>query len=201
MDNYKNVDGNVSCFHDEQEPVCIYMRYSSDGQKENSIDYQRKNNISFCVMKNYRVVNEYIDRACTGTNTRREGFQKLVEDAQNHPEWKKILVYKYNRIFRNDTEATYYRDFFRDLGIEIVSVILGESVFAIDLASISYIGREESIAGYGSSPPYNEKTLKLCGFKVFLLPKNRPFTALEFCTNFEAFKRYSYGKNYDEKSA
>ena len=79
--------------------------------------------------------------------------------------------------------------------------ILGESVFAIDLASISYIGSAESITGHGSSPPYNEKTLKLCGFKVFLLPKNRHSTALEFCTNFEAFKRYSYGKNNDEKSA
>ena len=143
MDNYKNVDCNVSCFHDEPEPICLYMRFSCDGQKENSIDYQRKNNISYCVMKNYRVVNEYIDRAHTGTNTRREGFQKLVEDAQNHPEWKKILVYKYNRIFRNDTEATYYRDFFRDLGIEIVSVtqpygnapegdLMGTITFAFD---------------------------------------------------------------------
>ncbi|MBQ5328616.1 MAG: recombinase family protein [Oscillospiraceae bacterium] len=52
-----------------------------------------------------------------------------------------------------------------------------------------------------TAPPNIEKTLKLCGFKVFLLPKNRPFTALEFCTKFRAFKRYSYGKNYDEKSA
>ena len=47
--------------------------------------------------------------------------------------------------------------------------ILGESVFAIDLASISYIGREESPDSHGSSPPYNEKTLKLCGFKFFFI--------------------------------
>ena len=35
----------------------------------------------------------------------------------------------------------------------LTEAILGESVFAIDLASISYIGREESITGHGSSPP------------------------------------------------
>ena len=134
---------NEKNFADEQEPVVIYMRYSSDGQKENSIDYQRKNNISYCVMKNYRVVREYIDRACTGTNTRRDGFQRLLEDAQNSPEWRKILVYKYNRLFRNDAEATHYRDLFRDLGIEIVSVtqpfgngpegdLMGTITFAFD---------------------------------------------------------------------
>ena len=35
----------------------------------------------------------------------------------------------------------------------LTEAILGESAFAIDLASISYIEREESIAGHGSSPP------------------------------------------------
>ena len=49
--------------------------------------------------------------------------------------------------------------------------IQGESGFAIDLAGISYIVSKESPDSHGSSPPYNEKTLKLCGFKVFLLPK------------------------------
>lgn len=49
--------------------------------------------------------------------------------------------------------------------------ILGESGFAIDLAGISYIVSKESPDSHRSSPPYNEKTLKLCGFKVFLLPK------------------------------
>ena len=53
----------------------------------------------------------------------------------------------------------------------LTEAILDESGFAIDLASISYIGSAESITGHGSSPPYNEKTLKLCGFKVFLLSK------------------------------
>ena len=83
----------------------------------------------------------------------------------------------------------------------LTEAVLGESVFTIDLASISYIEREESISGHGPSPPKHEKTLKLCGFKVFLLPKNRHSAALEFYTEFRAFKRYSYGKNYDEKSA
>ena len=80
----------------------------------------------------------------------------------------------------------------------LTKAILGESVFAIDLASISYIGSEESPDSHGSSPPYNEKTLKLCGFKVFLLPKNRHSTALEFCANFEAFSNYCVVNHYDK---
>ena len=39
----------------------------------------------------------------------------------------------------------------------LTKAILGESAFAIDLASISYIGREESIAGHGSSPPCKKR--------------------------------------------
>ncbi|MBQ6700732.1 MAG: recombinase family protein [Oscillospiraceae bacterium] len=141
--DYQRLKHYEAEFVEEQEPVVFYMRFSSDGQKENSIEYQRRNNLSYCIMKNYRVEKEYIDRAKTGTNDRREGFQKLLEDAKNHPEWKKIIVYKYNRIFRNETEAVQYRAFFRDLGIEIISVtqlfgntpegdLMGTITFAFD---------------------------------------------------------------------
>ena len=52
----------------------------------------------------------------------------------------------------------------------LTEAILGESVFAIDIASISYIGREESIAGHGSSPPY-KKRLNYAVKPFFVLQK------------------------------
>ena len=49
--------------------------------------------------------------------------------------------------------------------------ILGESGFGIDLASISYIGREESITGHGSSPPC-KKRLNYAVKPFFYFPKS-----------------------------
>lgn len=49
--------------------VCVYARYSSDSQTEQSIDGQLRVCKEFCERNGYTVVKEYIDRAMTGTST------------------------------------------------------------------------------------------------------------------------------------
>ena len=93
-----------------------------------------------------------------------------------------IAYWRNGLICRTYCTGHHHRSFSQQ---RLIKAILGKPGFAIDLASISYIGREESITGHGSSPPNIKKTLKLCGFKVFLLPKNRPLQRLNFVPNSE----------------
>jgi len=127
--NFDNVDElNDSIFeslfgeNEDREPVALYMRYSSDNQTENSIKYQRAALRSYCLNHNMRIVREYADRERTGKNDKRLEFQRLIEDAQKKPRWKKVLVYKLNRYFRNAKSAIAYDDVFADHGIEVISV-------------------------------------------------------------------------------
>lgn len=93
-----------------------------------------------------------------------------------------LRMYKDFNFCRTYCVGHRYRSFSQQ---RFTESILSESVFAVDLASISYIESEESPAGHGSSPPKYKKTLKLCGFKVFLLPKNRNLQRLNFILNSE----------------
>lgn len=105
---------------DEKIPVVAYMRYSSDNQNEKSIKYQRDAITAYA--KSYNIVTEYVDEACTGTNDRRAGFQKLMHDARLCPQWSKILVYDLSRFARNNNDATKYLAELEDLDIEVISV-------------------------------------------------------------------------------
>lgn len=105
-----------------KENVVVYMRYSSNNQDVQSIEYQRDAIGIYALNKGYVVSAEYIDEARTGTNDRREGFQELLTDARLKPKWSKILVYDLSRFTRNNLDAIKYTAELDDLGIKIVSV-------------------------------------------------------------------------------
>lgn len=64
-----------------------YMRYSSDNQNETSIEYQRIAIEAYCDRNGIELVGEYVDEAYSGTNDKRPGFQDLIRDALDKPEW------------------------------------------------------------------------------------------------------------------
>ena len=99
-----------------------YMRYSSDNQTENSIQYQRNAIIAYCYQKNITLLHEYVDEAFTATNDRRPQFQAMIKDALNKPEWDTILVYDLSRFARNNSDAVYYTNQLNDVDIELVSI-------------------------------------------------------------------------------
>ena len=59
----------------------IYARYSSDNQREESIDAQLRICRRHCADRNYRIIHEYIDEAFTATNDRRPDYQQMIKDA------------------------------------------------------------------------------------------------------------------------
>ena len=102
---------------------CVaYMRYSTDNQTENSIEYQRAAIEKYCTQNGFTLQREFVDEAISATSDRRSSFQQMVKEAQNSPDWATVLVYDFSRIFRNVSDAIQYKKSLGDIGIQIISV-------------------------------------------------------------------------------
>ena len=64
--------------------AAIYARYSSSGQNDASIEQQIEECKTYAAHNNLTVVSEYEDRAMTGRNDRRPGFQRMIRAAERH---------------------------------------------------------------------------------------------------------------------
>ena len=58
----------------------IYARYSSDNQKEESIDGQLRECKSYAERNGIKIINSYIDRALSAKTDNRPQFQKMIHD-------------------------------------------------------------------------------------------------------------------------
>ena len=99
-----------------------YARYSSTNQNEMSIETQLANIFRYAAQKKLQICATYTDEARTGTNDRRPGFQKMIEDAKANPPWSHILVYDLSRFARNTIDAGLYTADLEDRDIDIISV-------------------------------------------------------------------------------
>ena len=84
----------------------VYARYSSAGQKEQSIDGQIAAAQKYAELKGYTIIHEYIDRAMTGRNDNRDDFQRMLSDTAKKS-FGVIVVWKVDRFGRNREEITF----------------------------------------------------------------------------------------------
>ena len=102
--------------------AAIYARYSSHKQQELSIEGQLREIQEYCQKKDLKVVRAYIDRAKSGrTSTKRTEFRRMLEDAKRG-EFDTIVVYKFNRFFRNLTEQVITMEDLRKVSVTMQSV-------------------------------------------------------------------------------
>ena len=59
----------------------IYARYSSDAQREESIDAQIRENKVFAERHGIEIVGTYIDRALSAKTDNRPEFQRMIKDS------------------------------------------------------------------------------------------------------------------------
>lgn len=100
----------------------IYARYSSDSQTEQSIEGQVRVCKQFAEKNDLLVVDQYIDRATTGTNDNRAAFQQMLRDSKK-AQWGAVIVYKLDRFARNKYESVVNRKKLKDNGVELVSAM------------------------------------------------------------------------------
>ncbi len=98
----------------------IYARYSSDRQTEQSIEGQVRVCNDYAERNNILIVNQYIDRATTGTNDNRAAFQQMMKDSDKKA-WDFVLVYKLDRFSRNKYEMAMHKKTLKDNGIKLIS--------------------------------------------------------------------------------
>ena len=68
----------------------IYARYSSDNQREESIEGQVRECKEFAEKNDIVIIGEYIDRALTAKTDNRPNFQKMIKDSAKH-----VFVFSY----------------------------------------------------------------------------------------------------------
>lgn len=106
----------------EKIKVVGYARFSSFNQRDESITAQNRFIAMYADNHNMEVVNWYADEAKTGKTMDRPEFQRLLNDAKNNPEFKAIIVHKFDRFSRNTEDTLHYKNLFKDYGIEVISV-------------------------------------------------------------------------------
>ncbi|MGL6167576.1 MAG: recombinase family protein, partial [Fusobacteriaceae bacterium] len=107
---------------DEPINVVCYIRFSSDNQKEESVDAQLRAISAYCKGNNYIIREKYIDRAQSGTTDKRPEFQRMISDAEKG-EFKYVIVHKLDRFSRNRYDSIIYKKKLQSLGIRVISVL------------------------------------------------------------------------------
>lgn len=99
-----------------------YARYSSDNQREESIDAQLRAIHNYAEENGITIIHEYIDRAQSGTNANREDFLQMLNDSKNH-EFEMVIVHKLDRFARNRYDSAFSRKKLQDNGVKVFSVL------------------------------------------------------------------------------
>ncbi len=100
----------------------LYARFSSDNQREESIDAQIRAIREYASKNNIIIVGQYIDRARSATTDNRPEFLKMVKDAQDG-RFEMVIVHKLDRFARNRYDSAHYRHQLRKFGVSLRSVV------------------------------------------------------------------------------
>lgn len=100
----------------------IYARFSSERQRDESIEDQVQVCRLFAKNEGMKVVEVYADRAVSGRTADREAFQRMVADSAEG-RFGTVLVYKLDRFARDRFDSALYRHKLRDNGVTLMSAM------------------------------------------------------------------------------
>ena len=98
----------------------IYARYSSDNQREESIEGQIRECNAYAEKQGLTVLSTYIDRAFSAKTDNRPEFQRMVKDSGKHL-FDAIIVWKLDRFARNRYDSAHYKAILRKNGVKVLS--------------------------------------------------------------------------------
>ena len=186
----------------------IYARYSSDNQREESIEDQIRECTAYAEKNGITVVKHYIDRALSAKTDNRPDFQQMIKDSEKRL-FDIVLVWKLDRFARNRYDSAHYeyqleRNHVKlvsatepisdsPAGIMVKSMLTGMAeYYSAELSEKVVRGMTENVL----KGKYNGGTIPI-GFKVdeekfFQIdPLKAPFVV-------EAFQRYNDGATMKE---
>lgn len=98
-----------------------YARFSSENQREESIDAQIRAIKYYANQYGYEIVGIYSDRAKSGRTTDRPQFLQMIKDS-GKGEFEAVIVHKLDRFSRDSTDTAYYERKLKINGVELISV-------------------------------------------------------------------------------
>ena len=115
----------------------IYARYSSDNQREESIEGQIRECTAYAKKNGITIVKHYIDRAISAKTDNRPQFQQMIKDSDKKL-FDIVLVWKLDRFARNRYDSARYKTQLKKNGVKLVSAteIISEGPEGIILESV-----------------------------------------------------------------
>ncbi len=115
----------------------IYARYSSDSQREASIEGQLRDCKDYAEKNGITVVGTYIDRAYSAKTDDRPDFQRMIKDSGKKI-FDVVLVWKLDRFARNRYDSARYKTQLKKNGVKLMSAteIISEGPEGIILESV-----------------------------------------------------------------
>ena len=100
--------------------VVIYARYSSDNQREESIEGQIRECTAFAEKNGITILRHYIDQAFSAKTDNRPEFQNMVKDSGKRL-FDLVIVWKLDRFARNRYDSARYKATLKKNGVKVVS--------------------------------------------------------------------------------
>lgn len=186
----------------------IYARYSSDNQREESIEGQIRECTAFAEKNGITILRHYIDRAVSAKTDNRPEFQNMIKDSGKRL-FDMVIVWKLDRFARNRYDSARYKASLKKNGVKVVSAteIISEGAEGIILESVL-----EGYAEYYSAD-LSEKVIRgmtdnalKCKFNGgtkpvgYVIDEEQHFQLDPLTAPFvlEAFKRYDEGATMTE---
>ena len=98
----------------------IYARYSSDSQREESIEGQLRECSDYAERNGMTIVGSYIDRALSAKTADRPEFQHMIKDSAKRL-FEIVLVWKLDRFSRDRYDSAHYKHILKKNGVKVVS--------------------------------------------------------------------------------
>ena len=118
----------------------IYARYSTDSQREESIEGQIRECTAYAEKNGFTVVKHYIDRAISAKTDNRPQFQQMIKDSERGI-FDVIIVWKLDRFARNRYDSARYKTQLKRNGVKLVSAT---EVISADLSEKVVRGMTEN---------------------------------------------------------
>lgn len=120
-----------------QVKAVVYARFSSDNQRDESIDAQIRAIEEYAKKNKISIEKVFTDRAKSATSDKRPEFQKMIKYCESGTV-QMVLVHKLDRFSRDKYDSAVYKNKLRANGARVVSVLenLDDSPESVILESV-----------------------------------------------------------------
>ena len=114
-----------------------YARFSSDLQREESIEAQTRAIQQYCDANGFVLLTVFADRGISGTSDKRPEFQKMISMATKG-DVDAVIVHKLDRFARNRYDSAFYKNILKKNNVKLISVLenLQDSPESVILESV-----------------------------------------------------------------